>query len=223
MPFSLKNARATYQRLVNAMFKNLIEKTIEVYMDNMLVKSKAVGNHMAHLGQMFKILRKYHMKLNPLKCAFGVGSGKFLDFMVNQHGIKANSEKIKVLLEMSSPRKPKKVKSLARRMATLSRFVSQTIDSCVLFFGELKGSKKFEWIDKYEWAFQALKEHLERSPLLWKPIDGKKLYLYLVVNKEAVSAALVIEEEEKVQWPIYYISKRLLDAETKYLELEKLA
>ena len=83
MPFDLKNARATYQRLVNMMFKGLIGKMMEVYVDNMLVKSKVAEDHIKHLGQMFKILRKYQMKLNPLTCAFGVSLGKFLGFMVN--------------------------------------------------------------------------------------------------------------------------------------------
>ena len=86
----------------------------------------------------------------------------------------------------------------------------------------LKGSKKFEWTKKSVQAFMALKEHLGCLLLLSKPIEGEKLYLYLTISKEAVSAALV-REEEKVQWPIYYMSKRLLDAKTRYLELEKLA
>ena len=85
----------------------------------------------------------------------------------------------------------------------------------------LKGSKRFEWTDKYQQAFQALKEHLRSPPLLSKPIKGEKLYLYLVVSDEAVTAALV-REEEKFQRPIYYVSKRLLDAETRYPELKKL-
>ena len=73
---------------------------MEVYMDDKLVKSKMVRNQAKHLKQMFNILQKYQMKLNPLKCAFGVGSGKFLGFMVNQCGIEANPEKIKALLEV---------------------------------------------------------------------------------------------------------------------------
>ena len=162
------------------------------------------------------------MKLNPLKCAFGVGLGKFLGFMVNQRGIEANPRKIKVLLERNSPKKPKEVMSLASRVAVLSRFVSRAIDHYTPFFNVLKGSKKFEWTDKYNHSFQALKEHLERPPLLSKPIDGEKLYLYLAVSKAAVSAALV-REEEKVQWLVYYVSKRLLDVETRYLDSKKLA
>ena len=77
MSFGLK-------RLVNMMFKNLIGKTMEVYVDDMLVKSKVAEDHVKHIEHMFDILRWYQMKLNPLKCAFGVGSGKFLSFMVNQ-------------------------------------------------------------------------------------------------------------------------------------------
>ena len=73
MSFGLKNAEATYYRLMNGMFKDLIGKSMEVYVDDMLVKSKTIGDHVEHLNQMFSILQKYQMKLNPLKCAFGVG------------------------------------------------------------------------------------------------------------------------------------------------------
>ena len=97
MPFGLKNKRATYQKLVNIMFKDLIGKTMEVYVDDMLVKSRMAGGHVDHLEQMFEILRKYQMKLKPLKCAFVVNSRKFLDFMVNQRAIEASPEKIKAL------------------------------------------------------------------------------------------------------------------------------
>ena len=127
------------------------------------------------------------MKLNPLKCAFGVGSWKFLGFMVNQRGIEANTEKIKALLEMSSLRKTKEVMSLAGKVVALSRFLSRAMDRCAPFFDVLKGSKKFEWKEKCKQAFQALKS-------IWDA-------LYLTVSKEAVSAALV-REEEKVQWSV---------------------
>ena len=86
----------------------------------------------------------------------------------------------------------------------------------------LKGSKKFEWTNKFMKMFQALKQHLGQPPLLSKPIEGKKIFLYLVVFKKAVSAAL-IREEERILWPVYNMSKRLLDVETRYPELEKLA
>ena len=204
------------------MFKDLIGRSMEVYVDDMLVKSKMAGDHTKHLKQIFNILQKYQIKLNPLKCAFRVESGKFLGFMINQRGIEANLEKIKAFLEMSLPNKPKEVMSLTGRVATLSQFVSRATNRCTPLFDVLKGSKRFEWIDKCEQEFQALKGHLKCPPLLFKSIEGEKLYLYLVVSEEAVSAVLV-REEEKIQWPIYYVTKRLLDAETRYPELEKLA
>ena len=87
MPFGLKNAGATYQRLVNRMFQKQIGATIEVYIDDMLVKSTTAGLHIAHLSEAFQILRNYNMKLNPAKCAFDVSAGKFLGFIVNHRGI----------------------------------------------------------------------------------------------------------------------------------------
>jgi len=82
MPFGLKNAGATYQRLVNRMFEEQIGKSMEVYIDDMLVKSLRAEDHLEHLQETFNILKKYNMKLNPEKCAFGVGSEIFLGFMV---------------------------------------------------------------------------------------------------------------------------------------------
>ena len=92
MPFGLLNAGATYQRLVNLMFEKQIGKTMEVYVNDMLVKSKVASDHISHLSEMFDVLRRYRMKLNPQKCVFGVESGKFLGFIVNHRGIEANPE-----------------------------------------------------------------------------------------------------------------------------------
>ena len=103
MPFELKNAGATYQRLVSRMFEKQIGTTMEVYIDDMQVKSTTAELHIAHLSEAFQILRKYNMKLNPAKCAFGVSAGKFLGFIVNHRGIEANPDKIKVVLDMPPP------------------------------------------------------------------------------------------------------------------------
>ena len=99
MPFGLKNAGATYQRLVNHMFRPQIGRNVEVYVDDMLVKSLDEGKHLDDLQETFNTLRQYNMKLNPSKCAFGVASGKFLGFMVSHRGIEANPEKIKAIID----------------------------------------------------------------------------------------------------------------------------
>ena len=130
MPFELKNARATYQRLVNRMFQKQIDVTMEVYIDDMLVKSTTTELHIAHLSEAFQILRNYNMKLNPAKCAFGVSAEKFLGFIVNHRGIVANPDKIKAVLDMPSPSGIKEVQRLTGRIAALSRFVSRASDKC---------------------------------------------------------------------------------------------
>ncbi|KAL5545437.1 hypothetical protein UlMin_005124 [Ulmus minor] len=107
---------------------------MEVYVDDMLVKSLKADEHINNLRESFKVLREYKMKLNPEKCAFGVTSGKFLGFMVNHRGIEANPIKIQALLDMESPRKVKEVQSLTRRVAALNRFISKATDKCQPFF-----------------------------------------------------------------------------------------
>ena len=94
MPFNLKNAGATYQRLVNHMFRPQIGRNVEVYVNDMLMKSIDEGSHLDDLQETFETLRRYKMKLNSSKCAFGVSSRKFLGFMVSQRGIEANPDKI---------------------------------------------------------------------------------------------------------------------------------
>ena len=103
MPFGLKNTGATYQQLVNHMFRPQIGRNVEFYVDDMLVKSLDEGKHLDDLQKTFNTLRRYNMKLNPNKCAFGVASGKFLGFMVSHRRIEANPEKIKAILDMKPP------------------------------------------------------------------------------------------------------------------------
>ena len=100
IPFELKNAGATYQRLVNMMFQKQIRTFMEVYIDDMMVKSIKVEIHITHLVEAFQVLKNYNMKLNPAKCAFGVSAGKFLGFIVNNQGMEANPDKINVVLDM---------------------------------------------------------------------------------------------------------------------------
>ena len=134
MPFGLKNAGATYQRLVNRMFQKQIGTTMEVYIDDMLVKSTTAELHIAHLSEAFQIPREYNMKLNPAKCAFGVLVGKFLGFIVNNRGIEANLDKIKVVLDMPPPSSIKEVHRLTGRIVALNLFVSRASDKCQPFF-----------------------------------------------------------------------------------------
>ncbi|KAL0411720.1 UNVERIFIED_CONTAM: Pro-Pol polyprotein [Sesamum latifolium] len=126
MPFGLKNAGATYQRLVDKIFRPQIGRNVEVYVDDMLVKSKKAADHVKDLEETFSVLRKYKLKLNPAKCAFGVQSGRFLGFMVTQRGIEANPLKIKAIIDMKAPTCLNEAQRLTGRIAALSRFISKS-------------------------------------------------------------------------------------------------
>ena len=151
MPFGLKNVGATYQRLVNRMFSKQVDRNMEVYVDDMLVKSREELAHLDDLKETFTTLKQYQMKLNPAKCVFGVASGKFLGFMVSQRGIEANPEKVQAIINMTSPKTVKEVQKLTRRIAALNRFVSRATDKCLPFFKTLK--QAFAWTDECETAF----------------------------------------------------------------------
>ena len=112
MLFGLKNAGATYQRLVNHMFRPQIGWNVEVYVDDMLVKSQDKGKHLDDLQETFDTFRQYNMRLNPNKCAFGVSSRKFLGFIVSHRGIEANLDKIQAILNMKRPQNIEEVQSL---------------------------------------------------------------------------------------------------------------
>ena len=196
MPFGLKNAGATYQMLVNKMFQKQIGTSMEVYIDDMLVKSTMAKLHIAHLTEAFQILKEYNMKLNLAKCAFGVSTGKFLGFIVNNRGIEANPNKIKAMLDMPLPSSIKEVQRLTGRIAALSRFVSRASDKCQPFFQVLK--KAFQWDAHCEEAFTALKTYLSSPPILVSPSEGELLTLYLAVSDFSTSAVL-IRDKDRVQ------------------------
>ena len=109
MPFGLKNVRATYQRIMTRMFKPLLRRSIEIYIDDMVVKSKAESEHVNDLGRIFEILRRHKLRLNASKCSFGVGLGKFLGYMVTHYGIKVNPDQIKAINDLQPPWNPKEV------------------------------------------------------------------------------------------------------------------
>ncbi|CAL9000957.1 unnamed protein product [Prunus brigantina] len=202
MPFGLKNAGATYQRLVNSIFAPLIGNTMEVYVDDMLVKSRTTDQHIPNLSAMFTILKQYKMRLNPTKCAFGVASGKFLGFMISQRGIEANPEKIQAILDMAIPKTVKDIQSLTGRVAALTRFISKATDRCAPFFKALKGSKRsITWTAECDKAFNELKEYMSRAPLF----------------------SVLIQTKESAEHPVHYVSKALQDAEARYPDIEKLA
>jgi len=222
MSFGLKNVGATYQRLMDHVFHDMIRRNVEVYVDDIVVKSDSCEQHVSDLKEVFQALRKYRMRLNFDKCAFGVEGGKFLGFMLTHRGIEANPEKCKAIAEMRSPNSIKEIQRLVERLTSLSRFVPKLAERTRPIVQQLKKASKFEWTTECEQIFQQLKTFLTSPPIIQKPNTRELIIVYLTVSNEAISSVLVqdIEAEEP---SVYFVSRVLHDAEIRYQMVEKFA
>ena len=144
MPFGLKNAGSTYQQMMTKMFELQLGKSVKVYIDDMVVKTKLVSEHLVDLSNIFEIQRRHKLCLNASKCSFGVGSGKFLGYMVTHRGIEVNPDQIRAINGLQPPRNPKEVQKLTGMMPALNRFISRLAERCRPFFLLLHKWKSFD-------------------------------------------------------------------------------
>jgi hypothetical protein len=191
MPYNLKNALPTFVRAMSKTFGDLIRDRVEVYVDDIVVKTKRGSILVEDLTLVFDKLWATRMKLNPDKCVFGVSAGKLLGFLVSHRGIEANLETIKAIETMRPLACIKDVQKLTGSLAALSRFISRLAERVLPFFRLLWKSSPFSSTEEAERAFQELKKHLVSLPILVAPDPGEPLYLYIVATTEAVSMVLV--------------------------------
>jgi len=208
MPFGLKNAGATYRRLMDKVLVPMLGRNVQSYVDDMVVTTLEKSRHVTDLEELFVTIAKYKLKLNPEKCIFGVEARKFLGFLLIEMGIEANPNKCAAILAMKSPTTVKEVQQLTGRMAALSRFVSASGEKGHPYFQCLKRNNRFVWTRECEEAFAKLKEYLASPLVLCKPQMGTPLRLYFVITEKAISAVLV-QDQDQVQKPIYFVSKVL--------------
>jgi hypothetical protein len=197
MPYDLKNALPTFVRAMSKTFGDLIRDRIEIYVDDIMVKTKRGSTLVEDLTLVFDKLRTTRTKLNPKKCVFGVSAGKLLGFLVSHWGIEANPKNIREIEAMRPPARIKDVQKLTGSLAALSRFISRLAERELPFFKPLRKSGPFSWTEEAERAFQELKQHLVSLPILVALEPGEPLYLYIAMSIEAVSMVLVIERTEQ--------------------------
>ncbi|GJX14577.1 reverse transcriptase domain-containing protein [Tanacetum coccineum] len=222
MSFGLRNAGATYQRLVDKTFHGQIGRNLEVYIDDLVIKSRTEDEVVRDIEETFKTLRKINMKLNPKKCTFEVEEGMFLGYQVNTKGIKICPDKVDAVLSLQSPRCLKDVQKLNGKLASLNRFLAKSAEKSLPFFKTLKKCTKksdFLWTEEAEAAFRQMKEHIAKLPMLTAPEEQEELIVYLAASKEAVSAVLMTEREAR-QMPIYFVSRALRGPEVNYSAME---
>ena len=227
MPFGLKNAGATFMRMIQKCLLTQISRNVEAYMDDIVVKSRKGSDLLTDLAETFANLRRYDIKLNPSKCTFGVPGGKLLGFLISERGIDANPEKVGTILRMKRPVRVHDVQKLTGCLAALSRFISRLGEKALPLYRLMKKSDKFEWTPEADAAFAELKTLLSTQPVLAAPISKEPLLLYIAATGQVVSTVLTVEREEegktfKVQRPVYYISEVLTPSKQRYPHYQKL-
>nr|KYP60887.1 Transposon Ty3-G Gag-Pol polyprotein [Cajanus cajan] len=224
MPFGLKNAGVTYQRAMNLIFHDLIGKFAQVYIDDIIVGSKQKEDHRSHLKLFFERMRKHGLKMNPLKCAFGVTAGEFLGFIIHQKGIEVNRNKTKAIMETKPPSNKKELQSLLGKVNFLRRFISNLSGKTKVFSPllRLKKEQEFRWNEEHQKAFDEIKVYLAHPPVLAPLSKGKKLKLYISASDSTIAGMLAQDDDNGIERVIYYLSRMLVGAETRYTPLEKL-
>ena len=147
MPFGLKNAGATYQRAATTLFHDMMHRDVEVYVDDMIVKSRDRADHLAELQRFFEQIRQLRLRLNPKKFTFRVTSGKLLGHIFSECGIEVDPEKIKAILDMPAPRNEKEIRGFLGRLQYISRFIARLTDICEPIFRLLRKNKPTVWND----------------------------------------------------------------------------
>ncbi|KAG9453311.1 hypothetical protein H6P81_006215 [Aristolochia fimbriata] len=221
MPFGLKNAGATYQRAMQKIFDDFLHKFVECYVDDVVVKTKSRGDHLRDLRAVIERLRRHQLKMNPLKCAFGVSSGKFLGFVVRLRGIEIDQTKIDAIQQMPEPKTLSELKILQGHLAYIRRFISNLVGRCQPFSHLMKKDTPFEWDESCRRAFQNIKNYRMKPPVLMAPTSGKPLLLYIAAQEKSLGALLAQNDDKGKERPLYYLSRTMVGAELNYSPIEK--
>jgi hypothetical protein len=198
IPFGLKNAGATFKRLMRKALGAQMGINADAYVNDIIIKTRESNTFIEDLEETFTNLRKVNIKLNPAKCAFGVPSGKLLGFLVSHRGIEANPDKVKAIEEMRPPRNLKEMQRLTGCMAALGRFIARSGEKALPFFKLMKHTGMFEWTPEANKAFIELKRYLMSPPIMVAPTFREPLLLYIAATPRTASAVLVAEWDAKV-------------------------
>ncbi|GKA23905.1 reverse transcriptase domain-containing protein [Tanacetum coccineum] len=187
MPFGLKNAGATYQRLVDKAFQKQIGRNLEVFVDDLVIKSRTKHEIIRDMEETFKTLREINMKLNLKKSTFRIEEGMLLGYKVNTEGIMVSPDKVGAVLSLPSLKCLKDVQKLNGKLASLNRFFSKSAEKSLPFFKTLKKCTKksdFQWTAEAEAAFKEMKKLIAELPTLTAPIEKEELIVYLAAARE---------------------------------------
>lgn len=223
MTFGLKSAGATYQQAKNYIYHDLIGWLVEVYIDDVIVKSKEIKDHIADLRKVFERTRKYGLKMNPTKCAFGVSAGQFLGFLVHERGIEITLRSINAIKKIKPPKNKTELQEMIGKINFVRRFISNLSGKLEPFTPllRLKADQQFTWGTEQQKALDNIKGYLSSPPVLIPLQQGIPFRLYMSAGEKSIGSVLIQELDGKER-VVFYLSRRLLDVETRYSPVKKL-
>jgi hypothetical protein len=163
---------------MNSCLDSQIGRNVHVYIDGVVVKSTRQDDLVADLTETFAYLRRYQIKINPLKCTFAIPSGWLLGYVVSKRGIEPNPEKTSAAMRIKRPACLFDAQKLAGRVTTLSRFIPRLGDKALPLYRLLKKSDSFEWTAESQKTLETLKEALQNAPFLAVPLPQEPMLLY---------------------------------------------
>jgi ribonuclease HI len=208
---------------MNLIFHDLLGIVMEVYIEDVVVKLADFAGHLADLRLAFERTRRYGLKMNPNKCAFGVSAGRFLGFVVHENGIEIDPKKVEAIKRIPETTCKREVQSLLGKLNYLQRFISNLAGrvKSLLPLVRMKHEREFTSGVEQQRAFNWIKEYLMSPPMLRAHENGKKFRLYISAHERVIGVVLTQESAGK-EFAIAYLSRRMLDVETRYVHIKKL-
>ena len=197
---------------MNAIFHDMLGHHVEIYIDDIEVKSKKATEYVNHLRKSFEMMRLHQLKLNLLKCAFGIQARIFLDFLVHQRGVEIDQNKAKDIISAKAPQNKKKLQKFLGQVNYLRRFISNLARKTKVFsyLIKLKEVEEFELEKQHQADFDEIKGYLSKPPILMPLLKGRPLKLYLSAAKESIGCLLTQNNVEGNEQVVYYLSRVLI-------------
>jgi hypothetical protein len=199
MTFGLKNAGATYQRAMNYIFHDLIGQLVEIYIDDVVVKSVSVEGHLVDLRQVLERTRRFGLRMNLKKCAFNVSAGQFLGFLVHERGIEIGLKSQEAMRTMVPPTTKRELQQLIGKVNFVRRFISNLSGRIEPFMElvKIKANEEFRWGAEQQRAFEAIKEYPSKPPVLVPPQQDRPFYVYLSVGNTSIASVVIQVHDDK--------------------------
>jgi hypothetical protein len=223
MSFGLMNASATFQRAMDFFFRDLIQKIIEIYQDNLTIVSKDRKDHLSHVRIVFEQCRKYGISLNPKKSIFGIDEGKLLGHVASQGGVSIDPERVQSIKYVSPPTNIKSLQSFLGKINFIHRFVPNFSERIKPLSALMKKDVSFRWDNKTNNSFEDIKDAISQAPVLINLDFSRDVIIFLFASQDTIAGVLMQKDVDDYEHPVAFMRKVLRDSELNYSITEKQA